>query len=124
MARITIEDCRKEIPNRFELVLLASQKARGISTGDKVTIKRGESVSVLALKEIASSNLDIDKLRDSFITSQQATNIDNEDIEIKDTNIELIGNDLMQNEELYNANYDLSDLSLDNNFSDILLEKE
>lgn len=124
MARITIEDCKKEIPNRFELVLLAAERARRISNGDNITIDRGSSVSVLALKEIASGNLDIDKLRESFITSQQETNIENEEIEIQDIDIKLMGADFIQSEKQYDTNYEPIGIGHDDNFSDILLEKE
>ncbi len=133
MARITIEDCKKEIPNRFELVLLAAQRARGINTGDVKFIAKGASVSVMALKEIASGTLDIDKLRDSFILSQQEDNIDNDGTELENINVsliersiiesELIGQSIIENEAAHDNNFDISDINLGDDFDNLLLEK-
>ncbi len=122
MARITIEDCKKEIPNRFELVLLAAQRARGINAGDKATVNSEGSVPVIALKEIALGNLDIDKLRDSFIASQQEINIEIEGVATQDFDVPLMGVDIMESEENYDANLDTSGDNIDSIFNDILLE--
>ncbi len=53
MARITVEDCLNKVPNRFELVLLASQRARQLFKGAKPLIELDNREVVLALREIA-----------------------------------------------------------------------
>lgn len=64
MARITVEDCIDKIPNRFELVMLAAQRARDISAGAQLTIDRDKDKDpVVALREIAAETLDLDYLR-------------------------------------------------------------
>ena len=51
MARVTVEDCVLRIPNRFQLVLLAAQRARGISRGEEITVDRDNDKNpVVALR--------------------------------------------------------------------------
>ena len=58
MARVTVEDCVLKVPNRFELVLLAAQRARNISRGEQLTIDRDNDKNpVVALREIAEETL-------------------------------------------------------------------
>jgi DNA-directed RNA polymerase omega subunit len=69
MARVTIEDCRNYIPNRFELVILAAQRAKDLSLGMPPLInKTRDKDPVLALREIAAGRIDYDKLRELVIT--------------------------------------------------------
>ena len=59
MARVTVEDCVEKIPNRFELVMLAAQRARNISAGAELTIDRDNDKNpVVALREIAEQTVD------------------------------------------------------------------
>jgi DNA-directed RNA polymerase subunit omega len=75
MARVTVEDCIEEIPNRFELVVLTSERARNISSGAPLTVERNNDKNpVIALREIAAGNIDIEKLRDSQIANLQKNN--------------------------------------------------
>jgi DNA-directed RNA polymerase subunit omega len=68
MARVTIEDCRKYIPNRFELVILAAQRAKDLSLGMPPLIqKTRDKDPVLALREIAAGRIDYEKLRELVI---------------------------------------------------------
>jgi DNA-directed RNA polymerase subunit omega len=72
MARVTVEDCVELIPNRFELVLLAAQRARGISAGAELTIDRDRDKNpVVALREIADETLSFDDLRDAVVQNNQ-----------------------------------------------------
>ncbi len=66
MARVTVEDCRKNLPNRFELVILATQRAKDIALGLPTLIqqKGKDKDTVLALREIAAGVIDCDKLRE------------------------------------------------------------
>lgn len=64
MARVTVEDCVTIIPNRFELVLLASQRARDISAGVPLTVERDNDKNpVIALREVAEQTIDFEELR-------------------------------------------------------------
>lgn len=83
MARITVEDCEKFVENRFELVILAAQRARQIFAGDKVTIeqKKDEKKPVIALREIAENSVSIDQLREKVIDKFRTVNVEEEDEE-------------------------------------------
>ena len=72
MARVTVEDCIEKIPNRFDLVLTASQRARGIMKGDLPTLDRDDDKNpVIALREIADETVDIENIRESLVSGQQ-----------------------------------------------------
>lgn len=72
MARLTVEDCILKVPNRFELVLVAGQRAREISSGATLTVDRDNDKNpVIALREIADASVNIDNLRQSLIQSLQ-----------------------------------------------------
>jgi len=75
MARVTVEDCVEEVPNRFELVILAAERAKNIASGAPLMIDRdNDKDPVIALREIATSNIDVDVLRESQITGLQKNN--------------------------------------------------
>ncbi len=70
MARVTVEDCVERIPNRFELVLLAAQRARNLSRGEELTIDRDDDKNpVVALREIAGQTIPLEKLESDLIKS-------------------------------------------------------
>ncbi len=72
MARVTVEDCIDKVPNRFELVLLASHRARLISQGSQITIDRDNDKNpVVALREIADETLSPGDLKEDLIHSLQ-----------------------------------------------------
>jgi DNA-directed RNA polymerase subunit omega len=72
MARVTVEDCVEKIPNRFDLVLIAAQRARQISGGAELTIDRDRDKNpVVALREIAEDTVAPDELQDAIVTSLQ-----------------------------------------------------
>jgi DNA-directed RNA polymerase subunit omega len=72
MARVTVEDCVLKVPNRFELVMLAAQRARDISAGAQITIERDRDKNpVVALREIADETIDLELLRDGLVKSLQ-----------------------------------------------------
>lgn len=61
MARVTVEDCLSQVENRFELVILASKRARQISNGAEPTVDRqNDKPTVLALRELAANTIDKD----------------------------------------------------------------
>jgi DNA-directed RNA polymerase subunit omega len=70
MARVTVEDCEKIIENRFDLVVLAVQRARQIINGDAITVEsKDEKKPVIALREIAAQSVSINALKENFIRS-------------------------------------------------------
>jgi DNA-directed RNA polymerase subunit omega len=72
MARVTVEDCVVKVPNRFELVLVASQRAREITAGAQLTLDRDDDKNpVVALREIADDTVPVDRLQDSLIRGMQ-----------------------------------------------------
>jgi DNA-directed RNA polymerase subunit omega len=72
MARVTVEDCIERIPNRFDLVMVAGQRAREISAGAPITVERDNDKNpVIALREIADETVDIENLRESLVSAQQ-----------------------------------------------------
>ncbi|MBD8553116.1 DNA-directed RNA polymerase subunit omega [Rhizobium sp. CFBP 8762] len=72
MARVTVEDCIDKVDNRFELVLLASHRARLISQGASITIDRDNDKNpVVALREIADETLSPGDLKEDLIHSLQ-----------------------------------------------------
>jgi DNA-directed RNA polymerase subunit omega len=72
MARVTVEDCVLKVPNRFELVMLAAQRARNISRGEPLTIDRDNDKNpVVALREIAEGTIDLEAVRGDLIKSLQ-----------------------------------------------------
>ena len=72
MARVTVEDCVKKIPNRFDLVIAAAQRSREISNGIAIEVDRDNDKNpVVSLREIASEAVDAESLQERFIRSMQ-----------------------------------------------------
>lgn len=72
MARVTVEDCVLNVPNRFELVAFAAKRAREISAGSNITVARDNDKNpVVALREIAENNLNLDNLKESIVKTLQ-----------------------------------------------------
>jgi DNA-directed RNA polymerase subunit omega len=72
MARVTVEDCVVKVPNRFELVLLAAQRAREITSGAPLSVDRDDDKNpVVALREIAEETVALDHLKDSVVRGMQ-----------------------------------------------------
>ena len=72
MARVTVEDCILKIPNRFELVLLAAQRARDVASGAPITLERDNDKNpVVALREIADETIGIEQVKNSLIKGMQ-----------------------------------------------------
>ena len=72
MARVTVEDCVRQVPNRFELVVMSAQRARNISAGSPLSLERdNDKDPVVALREIADETIPLEDLKDSVISSLQ-----------------------------------------------------
>lgn len=82
MARVTVEDCIEKITNRFELVMVASQRARKIGSGAPLTIDRdNDKNAVVSLREIANETIDIDALKEELVRNHQRMVVYEEDDE-------------------------------------------
>ncbi len=72
MARVTVEDCIDKVENRFELVMVASTRARKIGSGAALTIDRdNDKNTVVSLREIAEETVDVAALKEDLIHSNQ-----------------------------------------------------
>lgn len=69
MARITVEDCVKIVPNRFELCLIASNRAKSILSGAPTALQHKEKPAVIALREIADALVDVEHVRKNIVHS-------------------------------------------------------
>ena len=89
MARVTVEDCVKKIPNRFDLVIAAAQRSREISNGIPIEVDRDNDKNpVVSLREIASEAVDAESLQERFIRSMQKNLIKEENNEEDDVSLE------------------------------------
>ena len=85
MARVTVEDCVKKIPNRFDLVVSAAQRSREISNGVPIEVERDNDKNpVVSLREIASEAVDAESLQERFIRSMMKNLINKEDNNVED----------------------------------------
>ncbi|MDP4725251.1 MAG: DNA-directed RNA polymerase subunit omega [Pseudomonadota bacterium] len=86
MARVTVEDCILNVPNRFELVLLSAKRAREISAGSPLTVIRDNDKNpVIALREISENSIDITALRENLIKNfQRHVFVENHESELDD----------------------------------------
>ena len=126
MARITVEDCIDKFPSRFELVLVASNRARKLYSGENPTVDiDNDKNTVIALREIAEETLTKEQLKNDLIEEyQSSTFIEDEEInEIEDSSNEndakendLESDDIHQNNNDTNnsAEHDIVDSSQDN----------
>ena len=88
MARVTVEDCIDKVENRFELVMVAAQRARKIGSGSPLTIERDNDKNpVVALREIAEETIETPNLKEDLVRSHQrmvAYEEDDEQIDLMD----------------------------------------
>ncbi len=117
MARVTVEDCVERVPNRFELVLLAAQRARNLSRGEELTIDRDDDKNpVVALREIAEETVAIDRLESDLIRSlarapePEPTDVQTDDLVPTEQNIFGL-QDVSADEEMGSLPIDGDDLS-------------
>ena len=79
MARITVEDCIEKINNRFDLVVFAVQRGREISAGGQITVERdNDKNTVVSLREIAESTINVKELKENLILSMQKQIVEEE----------------------------------------------
>ncbi len=91
MARVTVEDCILKLPNRFELVLIASQRAREIGSGAAIMVDRDNDKNpVVSLREIADTEISLEGLHESLVRNHQKV------IEVEESQDDII--DVMEGE--------------------------
>lgn len=109
MARVTVEDCVNKIPNRYELLMVATQRAKDISAGSPIMVAReNDKNPVVALREIAEEKVNIEDLQKSLVMGLQKY------VEVEEPEEEEM--------EIMAAEKELSEL--DEQFSGLLLESE
>ena len=120
MARITVEDCIDKFESRFELVLVASNRARKLHSGESPTVEKdNDKPTVIALREIADESLSVDSLKEKLIEEYQTVqpleeeelSLDyvSEETKFKDEIITEDNNQLNQeNEKIINSNEEVS----------------
>ena len=103
MARITVEDCIDKFPSRFELVLVASNRARKLHAGEISNLKKdNDKNTVIALREIAEESLSVEELKNDLIEEYQTVTF-NEEEEIEDLS-QNDDNDIASEKNLTNQN--------------------
>jgi len=118
MARVTVEDCVLKIPNRFDLVMLAAQRARNITAGAGVSVEKDNDKNpVIALREIAEETIEIDELSEALIKGlQQHVEMDEsneDDLEMLSSQPEVdLGEDAPPPMEKLSTMYEDADLSI------------
>ena len=111
MARITVEDCIDKFESRFELVLVASNRARKLHSGESPTVeKNNDKPTVIALREIADESLTIDSLKDKLIEEYQTVSpLDEEEI-----SLDYGGSDIENKDEITEDQITENDVLLNN----------
>ncbi len=93
MARVTVEDCIEKVQNRFKLVLVAAQRARGISSGAELSVDRDNDKNpVVALREIAEEAIDLEQINENLIRGLQK-HPESDEPEGENEDMEFIGDD-------------------------------
>ncbi len=96
MARVTVEDCILKVPNRFDLVMLAAQRARDIASGTSLTVERDNDKNpVVALREIADETIDLEAVQDGLIrVYQRQVEFDEPEEELSDSDLPEVAGEL------------------------------
>jgi DNA-directed RNA polymerase omega subunit len=128
MARVTVQDCIKKVPNRFDLVVAAAQRSREISNGMPIEIERDNDKNpVVSLREIAEDAIDPSTLQERFIRSMQKNILRTETV---DDEVESIDDEfsayLNKAEDINPKNKDLLSNNIktdeENSFDDISID--
>lgn len=140
MARVTVEDCIEKIPNRYELLMVAAQRAKDISAGAPITLPRDNDKNpVIALREIAEGTANIEDLQKSLVLGLQkyveVEEPEEEELEIiaaekelaelddQFSGVELDAGDVSDSMQIHDSDDDL-DLDAEDTDSDISLDDE
>ena len=100
MARITVEDCIDKLPSRFELVLVASNRARKLHSGESPTVEKdNDKNTVIALREIADETISIEEMKKNLVEKYQTISLSEEEEELSLENSEEEENDNINSSE-------------------------
>ena len=106
MARITVEDCIDKFESRFELVLVASNRARKLHSGEVPTVEKdNDKNTVIALREIADETISIDQMKDSLVEEYQTVSPQSEE----DLSLEFSDSEENEEQDLKNNEQDLKE---------------
>ena len=120
MARITVEDCIDKFESRFELVLVASNRARKLHSGESPTVEKdNDKPTVIALREIADESVSVDSLKEKLIQEYQTVQpLEDEDLSLDYVSEEIQSKDEIitedegqlnqENEKIINSNEEIS----------------
>jgi DNA-directed RNA polymerase subunit omega len=122
MARVTVEDCVMKVPNRFDLVMVAAQRAREISAGAQLTLERDNDKNpVVALREIADATVNVSELSNSVVTGLQK-HVENDEPEEEGQGFGVgAGEDMlaeMQQAQISDEDAEEADMAIDGEFED------
>jgi DNA-directed RNA polymerase subunit omega len=122
MARVTVEDCVLQVPNRFDLVMVAAQRAREISAGAQLTLERDNDKNpVVALREIADKTVNTDELSNSVVVGLQK-HVENDEPEEEGQGFGVgAGEDMlaeMQQAQISDEDAEEADMAIDGEFED------
>lgn len=140
MARVTVEDCIEKIPNRYELLMVAAQRAKDISAGAPIMVSRDNDKNpVIALREIAEGKVNIEELQKSLVLGLQkyveVEEPEDEELEImaaekelselddQFSGVELDAADMNDSMQIHDSDDDI-DLDSDDSDTDISLDDE
>ncbi len=140
MARVTVEDCIEKIPNRYELLMVAAQRAKDISAGAPIMVSRDNDKNpVIALREIAEGKVNIEELQKSLVLGLQkyveVEEPEDEELEImaaekelselddQFSGVELDAADMNDSMQIHDSDDDI-DLDSDDSDADISLDDE
>ena len=130
MARITVEDCIDKFPSRFELVLVASNRARKLHSGETPSVEKdNDKNTVIALREIADETVDISTLKNDLIEEYQTTSFsdDEEILEIEEdvkSDENILDEDQKSNNEISDHNQEIDVDLKDNQTTENNLDNE
>ena len=123
MARITVEDCIDKFESRFELVLVASNRARKLHSGESPTVEKdNDKPTVIALREIADESLSIDSLKDKLIEEYQTVS----PLEDEEMSLDYVSSETETQDETNKDQIMLNEGNIEENTSneDILKDEE
>ena len=124
MARITVEDCIDKFPSRFELVLVASNRARRLFSGEDPTVdKDNDKHTVIALREIASQTITSEQLKNDLIEEYQTTTFAEEEEDLNETDQDK-NEEKNISEQLIEDQNNIDDTTLENKLSEEEISEE
>jgi len=125
MARITVEDCIDKFSSRFELVLVASQRARKLHSGDEPTIERdNDKNTVVALREIADTTISKEEMKENLIQEYQTISISDEEQENKELQAPIDSNESIENTEVESKENLNTKIEIEQEMNDLVSQED